>query len=448
MINAFAFIGVMLLIGMILRAKIPFLKNMLIPASVLAGIVGFILLNLNLFNDLESTTFTDIVNILFTLSFISIGLTSTKSKEKGSVAKKIARGSIGMGTIWCILYAITPVFAVLFLSIFKKIFNINPLYGLMVQFGFAQGPGQATTFGTIIEQYGYKNAAMVGVTFAAMGFISAFLVGVLIIKKAIKKGLIKDQTGNIEIKQGYYNSVNKKEPIGYATTYGGNIETLSFVFSIMGLCYFLALVIAKIFSYLPGFLGTGMSGMMFMNGLFAAYIVKFVLKKLKLDYMLDSVLQSKITGFLTDFVVASSFMSIRINAIGNFIIPILLISIITTFITFVICIVLGRRLGDNNDFERTVGLFGTCTGTVPSGVALVRIIDPSLSDTTSIELGMMNLPMLLCTPVYILILACASGSISIVITIICLIILAIVYFVCLRLFKCFNKPTYNWKEEK
>ena len=37
-----AIIGVMLCIGMLLRAKIPFIGKMLIPASVIGGIIGFI----------------------------------------------------------------------------------------------------------------------------------------------------------------------------------------------------------------------------------------------------------------------------------------------------------------------------------------------------------------------------------------------------------------------
>ena len=43
---AFSWIGIMLLVGMILRAKIPFLANILMPASVIGGVIGFILMNI------------------------------------------------------------------------------------------------------------------------------------------------------------------------------------------------------------------------------------------------------------------------------------------------------------------------------------------------------------------------------------------------------------------
>lgn len=441
MIIALSFVSLMILIGLLLRSKVKNLKKLLIPTSVIAGIIGFIILNINSFN-IESNTLSNIVNVLFTLSFISIGLTSTQKNK--DTKKEITKGSIGMGIIWCILYAITPFLSCLLLLFLNK---NDAIYALLVQFGFDQGPGQAASFGALFEQYGYNDSIMIATTFAAIGFIVAFLGGSIIIRKGIKSGLVDKKIINEDILNGYYKKDSKKDTIGYETTYSGNLETLTFNFSVMGICYLIALFISKIFSYLPSFLGTTMSSMMFMNGLFAAYIVKFVMKKLNIDYLIDNKLQSKITGLLTDYVVATSFMSIRISIISKYLLLILFVSIITAIITYITCLYFGRRIGGKNDFERTLGIFGTCTGTVSSGIALVRIVDPNLSSTTPTELGMMNLVMMLSTPVYILILACVSKAINIYLLLIILFVLIIIYILLLKVFKCFNKPTYNWEEK-
>ena len=110
-----AIIGVMLCIGMLLRAKIPFIGKMLIPASVIGGIIGFIFMNviepvtpLNL----DCGTFGDLVDTMFVLSFISIGLTgSQKAKKEADGTKQTGPvlGGTGMGIIWCFLYGLTPV---------------------------------------------------------------------------------------------------------------------------------------------------------------------------------------------------------------------------------------------------------------------------------------------------------------------------------------------------
>ena len=43
--TALAWIGVMFIIAVILRAKINFLGRSLVPACVIAGVIGFILMN-------------------------------------------------------------------------------------------------------------------------------------------------------------------------------------------------------------------------------------------------------------------------------------------------------------------------------------------------------------------------------------------------------------------
>ena len=73
---AFGIAGVALCLGTFLRAKVGFLRNMLVPASVVAGILGMIFMNvtseLGINIGTDETMYTEIVNHLFTISFISI----------------------------------------------------------------------------------------------------------------------------------------------------------------------------------------------------------------------------------------------------------------------------------------------------------------------------------------------------------------------------------------
>lgn len=50
----------------------------------------------------------------------------------------------------------------------------------------------------------------------------------------------------------------------------------------------------------------------------------------------------------------------------------------------------GRRV-PGYSFERTVMMFGTCTGTIPTGLILLRMVDSDLKTTVSVEAGMWNL---------------------------------------------------------
>lgn len=446
---AFGLSSIMLCVGIILRVKISFLRNMLVPASVIGGIIGFILMNIaaGLHIDIgtDANMFTAIVNNLFTISFISISLTSTP-KGQNSTAKEVTKGAVGLGLVWCLLYAVTPIAATIIVSLLGKYFDMDAIYGMLIQFAFCQGPGQAAAYGEIFEQYGWNNAAMVAIVFAAIGFIAAFFVGIPAAKLGIKKGIAKN-CGVIDesILKGYFTKSEQKEYMVKDTTCNSNIETLAFHFALIGVCYTLAVFIAKVIALLPGFLGTSMSSMMFMNGMYAAYIVKWIMNRLHLDFLQENVLQSKITGWTADYLVVCAFMAVSLVLIEDWLWIIIIVSIVTTVITFLICFYFGQRFGGTNDFERTLGLYGTCTGTVPSGISLVRIVDPNFSTVTSIELGACNLVMLASTPVYIIILAVAAGTMEITFAIGGLAFCAVIYLILLKLTKLWGKKTYCWK---
>lgn len=446
---AFGWASIMLCIGMLLRAKIPAFRNMLVPTSVIAGILGIIFMNVTMEAGVTIGTdmemFTSIVNHLFTVSFISISLTSTPQGEKSN-AGNVLKGAVSMGLVWCLLYGLTPVISSGILYLMGGMTDMSPGYGMLIPFAFCQGPGQSAAYGAIFEQYGWENASMVAITFASIGFIVAFLIGIPAAKLGVKRGIAKN-CGKIDeaILKGYFRKEEQTEYMVKDTTCSSNIETLAFHFALIGVCYVLAVGIGNILSYIPGFLGTSMSSMMFMNGMYAAYIVKWLMKKLHLDFLQENVLQGKITGWTADYLVVCAFMAVSVNIISQWLLPIIMVVLITTAVTFAVCFYFGQRIGGVNDFERTLGLYGTCTGTVPSGIALVRIVDPEFRTTTSVELGAMNLVMLACTPVYILILAYASDSLTLTATMLGLLVCVVLYLILLKVTKSWGKKSYYWK---
>ena len=99
--------SVMLSIGMAIRAKVKFFQHMLMPVSVIGGILGFILMNLVLskypVGGVSVTDFSNIVDVFFVMSFISIGLTGSKKKknkktEDGKKKKRLVKYEYDLGS--------------------------------------------------------------------------------------------------------------------------------------------------------------------------------------------------------------------------------------------------------------------------------------------------------------------------------------------------------------
>ena len=441
-------VGVMLLVGMALRSKVRFLRNALVPSSVLAGLVGFVLMNTTGLLLVQPARLTGLVSQLFTVSFISIGLTGTAKKTTiggtDSAGRSIVQGSLGMGLTWVLLYAVTAVVGGLCVALAGRLCGMDPVYGLMAPFAFAQGPGQSATFGAIMEGYGWPDAAMVGVTFSAIGFIAAFAVGVPLAKAGLRRGIPCNSAKIDEaMARGYFKPGEQTPKAGTVTCHSGNIDPLAFHVALVGLTYVLTYVVTSLLAKLIGPLGDTLRGMMFMMGMLCGYLVKALMKRLKIDYIHDNETQKRITGFATDFLVASSFMAVQVRVVGRWMVPILFASLVVCVLTYFVCMYFGRRFGGRNDFERTLGLWGTSTGTVPSGIGLVRIVDPDLSTTTAVELGAMNIPMMASAVSVTGILAIAAGKLSLPLGYLVLLAPVPVYLVLMKVFRVWGKPTYT-----
>ena len=141
---AFGWASIMLCIGMFLRARIFVFRNMLVPASVIAGIMGIIFINaamgMGVAIGTDTEMYTSVANHLFTVSFISISLTSSPKGENNS-ARNVMKGAVSMGLIWCLLYGLTPLAATGVLYLMQGITDMNPGYGMLIQFAFCSGTG-------------------------------------------------------------------------------------------------------------------------------------------------------------------------------------------------------------------------------------------------------------------------------------------------------------------
>ncbi len=456
---ALGWIGVMLLVGVFVRAKIGIIRENLVPACIIGGIFGFILMNTTgLFGgiddaagliNLESGAFSTVVTQVFILVFISILITSNEKAEgeTDSVYKKrVLRGSFGMGMIWVLLYALTALIGYAVLMLIGQWYDFDPVYGLLIPFAFTQGPGQAASLGAVIEAYGFPNAAMVGVSFASIGFLEAFVIGVPLARYGIKKGLAK-HAGDINesVKSGIIKKEEQNKVMGTQTTHSGNIDPLSFHLSILGAGYIITFVVTYIAAKLIPSQATLIWGMMFFFGIFVGYLMKKVIKALKLDYLHDQATQRRITGFLTDFLVVASFMTVQLSVIKDWIIPIIILSIIIGLVTLLVCIYFGERFGDENDFERTLGLFGKATGTAPSGLALIRIVDSEFTTSTAVELGTMEVFMMPFMGVLLVIFGIAAGSISMPLSLALLALPIPIIMILLKVFKTWGSKTYELK---
>ena len=273
------------------------------------------------------------------------------------------------------------------------------MFGFISTHGFTQGPGQGLTMGKIWAGLGASgDLPIVGLIYANIGFIFAFVIGVPVARYFIKKGLNANRKARIE--KEYLVGIledKKSSSLGYEKTHPANIDTMAFQLSILFITYGLTFLYMKyVLVYLKGvpFLGIMTAwGLFFFHGLVVATVVRLIINKIGLGHMLSSRLQKHITGAAVDILLVASFMSVSFQVLTKYLGPITVVSVGVLVTTFLYIWYFGRKLTELGP-ERMVAQLGCCTGATANGLLLLRILDPDYTTSVSMELAFFNVAIL------------------------------------------------------
>jgi len=414
-IIAFAFLVSMILFGTIIRARISFFQNNLVPASLIGGVLGFILISTGLSFGLNNTDFTAFAFHFFTLSFMSLVLTGSATKDsKTKNDTKIAAGGMWLSIIWVMSLVLQAMVGLGAILIYNELSDgqLSHFLGIIVTHGFTQGPGQALAMGNIWQnQLGIEHAINFGLVYASIGFFVAFVVGIPIAKRSIRLGLNYNQAARIDdeflkgIMQTHLSS-------GKQITHPANVDSLVYHISILGLAYLITdqylLFMNPIASSTEiGGINFGIifsHNLFFIHGLMICLIMRKIMDKAGYGHMIDNETQRRITGSSVDLMVVGTLMSVGVGFLSDFAIPILLVSISAAAATAALCFGFGKKLRSFGP-ERALTAYGCCCGSTGSGLLLLRIMDPDLSTPVAKELAFFNIAILVLSAHILMVMA-------------------------------------------
>lgn len=393
--GAFGWLSVMLIVGVILRAKVGFFQKFLFPAAIIGGLIGFVFKSLG-WIDVSYEIFTVFAIHMFTINFISIGLTGTDdavAPEGTTIRKTMLKG---MGWMACMMFALSSLQAFVGMGVI----GVTNLFfdklwigmGYLVPAGFVQGPGQAVALASVWENsFQVHDAITLGLTFAAAGFLVSSLVGVPLANWGLRKGLSTNKVMDLpkEFLVGIHDTGNEP-PAGNLKTHSGNIDGMTFQLAITMAVYFLTYFETMGLKAIlpPAFKGLAW-GLMFLWGMITAAIVRMILKKLGVTQYMDNNVQRRITGVAVDYLIIATLMAVKVATIWTHFVPVVAVCLLTALLTFYFLLYFGRRLGVYS-LERLLAMFGTLTGTAASGLMLLRIADPDFKTPVAYEVGMQN----------------------------------------------------------
>ena len=379
----FGIIAAAIIAANFLRRKIPFFRKSLMPTAVLSGFLLLILRSTGLIhmdlNMLEMITYHGIA-----IGFIAMSLRVQKenASERSSaligaksgamiVATYLVQGVVGL--VICILLAWTvkPGF-------FKAA-------GALLPMGYGQGPGQANNIGGSYEALGFAGGRSFGLSLAASGYLVACIVGVIVLNILVKKGKIQrvqheELSGSVTV-----DTFQDKGEMPLSES----LDRFSMQAALVIVTYLLTYLvtwgitsgISAISESAAATVNSLLWGFNFIIGSLMAIIIKWFLSKMKrLHFMSrqyqNNYLMNRISGFAFDLMITAGIASIELEDLSGLWLPFILLSVAGAVFTWLFLSWGCKRIYKGYYYEGLMSMYGMLTGTISSGVLLLREIDP------------------------------------------------------------------------
>jgi glutamate:Na+ symporter, ESS family len=405
-ILAFALLCLFLLIGNIVRRKLPFLRKYLLPTAVIGGLIALVVKEgiVALFvaeQDLD--TFNNFLTMItyhaIALGFIAMGLkVNEKLKIKTNRAHSYFNGMLIVSTYLLqglIGIVLTFVFAYTFFPAFQTSGGLAS--GLLFPLGFGQGPGTAAIWG---QNYSnpdlyFENilvgARSYGLAISSMGFLWACIGGVIYLNiKYKKKRAIKDEEANLTSLQ----QIEAPDEIPVAESIDKLTIQVSLVLMVYFVTYGVMMGLTQLASLLGGFGNTIISlvwSFNFIIGMLLALLFKNIFVFLRKKNIMtrqypNNFMLNRISGTVFDLMVIASITAIKFEDLSGKWIPFFVITTVIGLTTMFYMYKLTQRIYKQYPLEAFCGMYGMLTGTASTGIALLREVDPEFQTPAATDL--------------------------------------------------------------
>ena len=373
-----------ILLANFLRQKIPAVRKSLMPTAVLAGFLLLILKHLHIL-PVDNTLYEIIVYHCIALGFIAMSLRVVKAgAEKAGDLTGLKSGAVIVSTY--LVQGITGLVITIALS-YTLMPGLFRAAGLLLPMGYGQGPGQGNNVGSTYEALGFAGGRSFGLAIAAAGYICACIVGVIMLNVLAKRGEVRPKKAEKaeDLSVGFFQD-HDEVPIS------DSLDRLSIQLAMVLLVYLATYLVTRgitggIEALSPGLGGTVNTllwGFNFIIGSALAMLVRVILEKCRLKGLVkrqyqNNYLLNRLSGFFFDLMIVAGIASIDLQDLTGLWVPFILMAVAGGVITWLYLKRVCRKVYGPYYYEGLISMYGMLTGTIGSGVLLLREIDPDLA---------------------------------------------------------------------
>ena len=405
-----------LMLGNILRRTIPLFRKCLVPSALLGGallmIVNVILKQFH-FQLVDNRLMQVITYHCLAIGFAAMTLKTEKSNHKTNKTQVVEFGALQGGCYMLQAFVGLGITLALFLLTRHGKQVISYICGLILPLAYGQGPGNALSWDinfTNTPAAQFAGNGSFGLSLASIGFVVASVLGVLYINIYKKRGglVVRNARPTNEI-------VDQSNPDGNEIPDNESVDKFTLQAGFVALAYALSFGFMCLLGVISDFTNSIAWGFNFLWASLAAMVIKAVVKQLHKHNLMHRVYMNnyqmdRISGFSFDLMIVAGVSAIEINDIRNYLLPVVLLSVVGALITYVYIRKVSKECFKGFEHEMFLMAFGTLTGTASNGMILMKEVDPGLRTPTSSLYILSNFPAMVMIAPLLLLLGFAGKS--------------------------------------
>ena len=167
----------LLVLGKIIRTRVPLLQNLFIPSALIAGFIGIILGPFCLNWVPLSSQASSYAGILIAVLFATLYLGRRSQGSFKEMFRQVGDTFMLNGAAEILQYGIALILGgILIATVFQ---GVTEWFPILMPGGFVGGHGTAAAIGSVFEEGGWAEATTVGQTFATFGLLGGIISGII-----------------------------------------------------------------------------------------------------------------------------------------------------------------------------------------------------------------------------------------------------------------------------
>ena len=418
MTDALLLVAVLLLVGVILRHRILWFRKLFIPASVIAGFVGLIVIQLGLNIETQETG-----GIYGLIERLGLWLSSTSRmlrswpgwliavvfagmllERKPSSARESAR-RVGQEAlmVWVIVLGQTAMGLIVVWLIVQSFYDVPNSMGMLIETGFAGGHGTAAAMGEVFEHPSVQLDAGkdLGMLMATCGLFYGIVSGILWINIGVRRGWVSQYEAKLIDSASPGEPDLGLRPIGFGRINRETIDPLLFQAVLLTIAFGIGMAMQSAVMGMAGYIDgifepkemdTARAQLsrrltvssiadfpLFVYTLFGGLFVYKLLSAFGQAERVDRETINGLTSMAMDILVVAAIATLNLQAVVAMLVPFSFL-LLGGAIWTAICLLLISRwlLPKEHWFQLGLINYGMSTGTTATGFVLLRMVDPEL----------------------------------------------------------------------